>query len=485
MSLTNEYQKRLIRFLDQEQILHKGEKLLLAVSAGADSTAMLYLFSRLRYSYSLSLLAVHINHQLRGEESIKDEQQVKKLCTQLSIPLVVRRITLEGNQDLENRARKARFEVFEQILINYRFNKVLLAHHKWDLAETVLLNLFRGSGLTGMGGIRALQGNVMHPMLEFDPLELKALLKEVGLSWREDKSNIDLRFTRNRLRVDLIPHLAEYYNPQIRQKLAEEAQVLQQADEYILEKSLRRFKKICLENSNGRIILSIPDLLKAPSIEHYYIFREAFRQVSGMMQDFFRIHYDELSALLETQGSKYISLPHGVLAIKRYQELLFTKNEGEVQAQSHDELLIEADRSRAVHMDYRFHFKYLKVLPQNHREYSGYRVILDADRIAGSFVIRSRRDGDHFMPLGMTGFKKLKDFFIDEKVAKYDRDSVPIFDDGEKIFWVCGHRLDERVRYTAGTTRFLMIEAVSLSRKPNRAANRKKRERGNNEFNEL
>jgi tRNA(Ile)-lysidine synthase len=483
MSLTNDYQKRLIAFLDQEEILKKTEKLLLAVSAGADSTAMLYLFSRLRYHYNLSLLAVHINHQLRGEESLKDEQQVKQICTRLSVPLIVRRITLEGDQDLENRARQARFEIFEQILSSYRFHKVLLAHHKWDLAETVLMNLFRGSGLSGMAGIKPLQGNVMHPILDFDPGELKALLKEEGIAWREDESNSDQRFTRNRLRMDLIPHLAEQYNPQVREKLAEEAQVLQQAEQYILQKALRRLKKICLENNNGRIILSIPDLLKSPPIEQFYILREAYRQVSGVMQDFFRSHIRELSGLLEAQGSKYISLPHGVLAIKRYQELVFSKNEEEVSVQSHEQLQIEADRSRAVHMDYRFHFKYLKVLPQNHAEYHGHKVILDADKIAGGFVIRSRRDGDRFMPLGMSGFKKLKDFFIDEKVAKYDRDSVPIFDDGEKIFWICGHRLDERVRYTADTTRFLMIEAVSISRRPNRAANRKKR--GNDEFDEL
>jgi len=483
MSLTNEYLRRLTEFLDQEGILKRGEKLLLAVSAGADSTAMLYLFSRLRFSYNLSLLAVHINHQLRGEESDKDEELIKAICTKLNVPLIVRRISLGGSQDLENRARTARFEIFEQILTSYRFHKVLLAHHKWDLAETVLLNLFRGSGLTGMSGIKPLQGKVMHPLLTFEPDELKTLLHELQIPWREDQSNQDQRFSRNRVRNGLMPHLAETYNPMIREKLAQEAEILQQADQYIGQKALKRFKKICLESSTGRVILSIPDLLRAPGIERFYILREAYRQLTGTPQDLFRSHIVELLSLCSAQGSKYISLPHGILAIKRYQELVLSSFADDVVSPQHDALVIDADRSRAVHMDYRFQFKHLKVLPQNHAEYTGFRAILDADKIEEGFVIRARHPGDRFMPLGMRSLKKVKDFFIDEKVAKYDRDSVPIFDDGAKIFWICGHRLDERVRYTEDTTRYLMIEATSLSTKPNRAASRKKR--GNDEFDEL
>jgi len=153
MSLVNEYLRRLVDYSTQERILNKGEKLLLAVSAGADSTAMLYLFSRLRHSENFSLLAVHINHQLRGEESDQDEQQIKRICMQLNVPIIIRRIELEGERDLENRARQARFETFQMILQSYGFHKILLAHHKSDLAETVLLNLFRGSGLSGMAGI--------------------------------------------------------------------------------------------------------------------------------------------------------------------------------------------------------------------------------------------------------------------------------------------------------------------------------------------
>jgi tRNA(Ile)-lysidine synthase len=148
-----------------------------------------------------------------------------------------------------------------------------------------------------------------------------------------------------------------------------------------------------------------------------------------------------------------------------------------------EDLIIESERSRVVHMDHRFSFKYLNVLPAEIEEMDGYKVILDADKIVGKIRIRSRRDGDRFIPFGMNGFKKLKDFFIDEKVAKYDRDTIPIFADEEKILWVCPFRLDNRVRYDESSSRFLSIEAESLIKKSNRAASRKKR--GTNEFDEL
>lgn len=483
MSQSNEYLKRLVGFAQKEQILRKGEKLLLAVSAGADSTAMLYLYSRLRFSYNLSLLAVHINHQLRGIASDQDEEQIKKLCLQLNVPLIIRHIELKGPQDLENRARIARFEIFNQILESYKFDKVLLAHHKADLAETVLINLLRGSGLSGMAGIKPLQDKVVHPMLDFMPQELKELLNSVKITWREDESNSDPGFTRNRIRTELIPQLKQIYNPQITQLLANEASVLLQADKYIEEKANRRFKKICLENSLERIILSLPDLLRVPQIEQYYILRKAYRLVSGTKQDFFRVHMHELESLFETEGSKHISLPHSIYAIKQYQELIFSSVREDIEPQPAEELIIEGERARAVHINYRFSFKYLKVLPPDCAEYQRNKVILDADKIVGRIRIRTRREGDRFIPFGMNGFKKLKDFFIDEKIPKYDRDLIPIFEDEEKIIWLCGFRPDNRVRYQETSSRYLAIEAESLLKKPNRAANRKKR--GSNEFDEL
>lgn len=474
MSLLKEHLKRLEERLSRDELVKNGDKLLLAISAGADSTAMLYLFSRLRFTNDLSLLAVHINHQLRDEESDKDESHVRELCLKLNIPLIIRKIKLQGEHDWENRARDKRKEIFNQVLAVYKFDLVVLAHHKWDVAETFLLNIFRGAGLSGMASIRPKNEQYIHPLLDFEPQELKALLREEGISWREDESNQDFRFTRNRVRHQLMPSLEEHYNPLVQEKLAESAAIIEKAEAYILKKAMGKFKKVCIESSAKRVLLSLPQLMKLEELERYYIIREAYNLICGTTQDFFQSHIRELNKLFESEGSKYISLPNGVFAIRRYQELLFIDDLTEIMASEAGELTIDSDRARAVFLDHRFQFKYLKVLPEDVNALGNMTVIIDADKVIGKIKIRQRKDGDRFIPLGMKNLKKLKDFFIDEKVAKYDRDLIPIFEDEEKIIWVCGFRIDDRVRYEQSSSRYLMISAESMLEKSNRAASRKK-----------
>lgn len=474
MSLTNEYLKRLKENLEAEQLVSHSEKLVLGVSAGADSTALLYLFSKLRFDLNLSLLAVHINHGLRGDASDEDEKHIASLAMKLNVPLIVRRITLEGEGDLENRARNARFEIFDEIRKSYKFDKIVLGHHKWDQAETLLLNLFRGAGLGGLAGIRPIMGEVVHPILIFEPQELRDMLTEEGITWREDASNKELKFARNRLRLELLPMVEEHYNPLVREKLFESAAILNLVDQYVLEKALRRFRRVCIESKKGRVMLSLPDLLKAPEIEQYYILREAYSRISGTRQDFFQSHLRELNCLFESEGSKYIILSNNVYAIRRYEELIFTDDDSELFTPEAEVMVLEPNRALAVHMEYRFQIRNLKVLPDDVKELPPMQAIIDADKIKGQISIRQRKPGDRFIPLGMSGMKKLKDFFIDEKVPKYDRDLIPVFEDEEKIIWVCGHRIDQRVSFDEESTRYLMIAAEPITTS-NRALSLKKK----------
>jgi len=483
MSISTDILSRLEDHVIGGGLIASGDKLLLGISGGADSSALLYLFSRLRYLHNLSLLAVHVNHQLRADASDADEKHVKELCVRLNVPLIIRKLNLTPGADLENRARIARFEAFHNVLKSYRFQKIVLGHHKWDQAETVLLNLLRGSGLSGLSGIRGLQDKICHPLLIFSPEELKKLLTEQSIVWREDESNFQNQYTRNRLRNELIPKLQDEYNPQVKDKLCDAAAIISKADIYIRERAQRKYKKLLLVISKEQLILSLPDLIRAPDIEQYYIMRFAYQAIAGVELDFLSTHVREIKGIMFAEGSKYISLPHGVYVRKQYQELIFSSqcldhNPGPAQ-----ELIIEPERARAVHMDHRFSFKYLKVLPHDYKELDKNHAMIDLDKLTGSILIRSRKEGDRFMPLGMKDMKKLKDFFIDEKVAKYDRDLVPIFADGEKLIWVCGHRIDERVKVDKSSSRFLMIKAEPLTSKPRRAASRLKR--GNYEFDEL
>ncbi|MCB5223845.1 MAG: tRNA lysidine(34) synthetase TilS [Candidatus Cloacimonetes bacterium] len=451
------------------RIFSPGAKLLLCVSGGADSMALLLLFTRLLSRIRLTLLVVHVNHQLRGPSSHADEDLVREQCQELGVPLIVRKIRVAQGAGLENRARQQRFEVFEEILSAYRFDLIVTGHHLNDQSETMLLNLARGAGLSGLAGIRPLAGNVAHPLLCFEKQELIQILEEEKMPWREDASNEDQSLKRNWVRHSLIPLLETELNPRLGSSLGLQARIFAEAEEMLLKRAQQLMKKVALEQEPERITLSLPEFERCSRLERWYILREFTSQLSGSERDFFSYNFQELMNLLDSQGSKYVPLGRGLRAVKVYDRLILEPDEEPEPVP--EELSIGEDRSRAVWGDYRFSFKLLKVLPAQPEE-DPLRVFLDADKISFPLQIRARRPGDRFQPLGMDGQVKLKNFFINVKLPRFERDRVPIFDDGDKIVWVTGLRVDARAALDPDSSRFLLISAENMKARPKRAASR-------------
>ncbi|MGC9362213.1 MAG: tRNA lysidine(34) synthetase TilS, partial [Candidatus Syntrophosphaera sp.] len=398
------------------------------------------------------------------------------------IPLIVRRIEVGKGPGLENRARSKRLGVFREILELYRFDFIVTGHHNDDQTETMLMNLVRGAGLAGLAGIKPQSGDILHPLLCFSKAELVEMLESEGIPWREDASNRDQGFRRNWIRHTLIPLLEKELNPAAGWKIGQQARIFEEAENIVLQKVQPLIRKCVTEQAPGEVRLSLPRLLRQSRIEQYYVLRDVIGSVSGTQRDFFQHNFDEVMALGGSSGSKYVRLHNGVYARKEYKELIISANPP-TQAPP-EPYVVEEERSRAVYGEYRFSFKILKVLPAR-RDESGFNIYLDADKVNFPFTIRSRRPGDRFMPFGMDRLKKLKDFFIDAKVPKFERDHVPIFDDGSKIFWIAGHRLDSRVAMDKDTQRYLHITAEPLHAKPMRAAIRSKKSGEENEPYEL
>lgn len=464
--------KRLTEDIKRKELINSGDKVILACSGGSDSTALLYLFSRLRHSLNISLLAVHINHQLRGQDSISDEETVKQQCLSLNVPLIIRRVDVPKTGNLENNARKLRFSVFNQVLSNYHFNKILLGHHREDQAETVLLNLFRGSGVGGMAGIKPLSGNTVHPLLCFAKAELEEILQQAGIPWCQDASNMDYIFSRNRLRNDLIPKLQQDYNPAVVERIAHQAEIFNHTDMLMRRRTKPQVKRLTIDSSSYHVLLDLPGLIKLSTVERYYVYRHVYSLICNTESDFLSVHFEAIEDILEAEGSKLVTLPQGVKVKKIYAVLQFYSKEDETPSET-ESLEVDTDRARAVYGNYRFSFKYLRVFPKDADLADGVlHILIDADKINYPFHIRYRKPGDRFIPFGMQQFKRVKEFFIDEKVPKYDRGLIPIFDDGEKLFWIVEHRIDNRVRYDETTTHYLQIVAEPILTKPKRAASR-------------
>jgi tRNA(Ile)-lysidine synthase len=473
MSVPLTLAQRFARYVLNDKLITPGMKLVVAVSGGADSVALLHLLHQMRTDAHLSLIAVHINHHLRKEESDLDEKFVRRLCDRLNINCIVKHVRFSTDRDLENQARLARREILYNILKSYKFDRIALAHQKDDQAETILLNLVRGSGITGMGGIKPDGDSTIRPLLTFSRAEIETWLKENRFDWRTDSSNADSKFTRNKIRLELIPWLQENLNPGITDRLTTQATIFRNADSFLRAHTGRMLKKLVLEDDSEHIKLDLPLLKQLSEIEQYYILRNCYSQLSRTEQEFFQYNFEEVRQILKSEGSKQTKLAHGIWVLKQYDELILTTINPAKEISEARELVIDEERTHFVFLNWRFTLKYLKNVPKNLPDGKFSRhILIDLNKVSLPLRLRCRLPGDRFIPTGMSIEKKLKEFFIDEKVPKFDRDKVPILTDSEKIIWIVGHRADARGVCTEPTNRILhiVVEPVTTGRK--RAANR-------------
>ncbi|HPT72473.1 MAG TPA: tRNA lysidine(34) synthetase TilS, partial [Candidatus Cloacimonadota bacterium] len=422
--------------------------------------------------YSLSLLIAHVNYHLRGENSNQDAVFVKDYCFRHNLSIVMKDVELKTKTDLENEARKIRRNYFDGLLKTYNMDVIALGHQQLDQAETFLMNMIRGAGLTGMHAILPQAGPVIHPMLPFSKNEITDFLKAEEIQWREDESNKDKHYRRNMVRLELIPWIEQNMNPAIVEHLSDLASVFASADSFIRDAVKSKLKQLILEQYPEKFIIDLPQLKSLNPVLRFYVCRDIYCQLTGTEQNFFRPYWEEIESLYHARGSKYTQLPDHVFVIREYSELTFTTIDPNLQPEEQERELSNL-RNRFVFGSYRIDMKRLKGLPSKRHPFEDKNtVFFDADKILFPLYIRYRKDGDVFKPLGLNGSKKLKDFFIDEKIPKTERDKIPLFVDQEKILWVSGMRVDQRVAVSASTKNILMIHIEKTSEVKPRSAER-------------
>lgn len=471
---------KFVAFCRENRLIQPNDKIIVGFSGGADSTALLFALAELRSKINLKLLVAHVNYHLRGDDSEQDEEFAKKICFQKNIPIVVKNAKLTSSSNLENRARELRFEYFNTLMRQYKFDKIALGHNREDQAETMIYRFFRGSGITGLKGILPKSNNLIHPLINFSRNEICEYLQSMQQNWREDKSNQETTFTRNKIRNELLPWLKENLNPRIVPKLSTSASLFAETEEILHDIAVRRFSKIRNSQSDETVDLSVYNLKKVKPVIRFYLYREVYKNLNnGSMKDFYQNHFEEIEALLYTDGSKMYHLPHGISVFKLYESLLFSTIDPFERKDEEKSREVPNIRSRISFGDYRIVMKKLKILPSKRKMHEDEnRAYIDYDKVSFPITLRYRQPGDRFQPLGMEHFKRLKDFFIDEKVPKFERDNILIFTDAEKIIWVSGLRIDNRVAIGEATKNILMLRIERISASKTRAAERiKKRDR--------
>ncbi len=462
-----------ISFVKENALFKNNSKILVGFSGGADSTALINVLLEFKKEYSLTVMAAHINYHLRGQDSDLDERFVKEFCFKNNIPILVHSANLQNQSGMEAKAREIRMNFFEKIKKHYKIDAIALAHHKFDQAETVLSRFIRGAAFNGLSGIKPKAGHIIHPFLPFSKDDLCSYLNSIGCSWREDSSNQLSDYNRNKMRNQLIPQIEKEFNPNFREKLLDYAFLFSEADKIFKDQALKAYKKCLLFADEQETFLSLDDFLSFPSIIQFYIIKTAWEKHSATDKDFYLNNFKDIKNLIALEGSKELHLPHDVVFQKDYEYLrLFNKKRFNDDPE-YTSREISSLRSIFVFNDKRILMQKLKSLPDEGYPKDSDTVILDLDKISFPIYLRYRQDGDKFIPFGMNSFKKLKDFFIDEKIPKFQRDKVVLFCDSDKIFWIGEHRLDNRVAVDDNTKNFVLFKIEDTREIKHRSAKKK------------
>lgn len=455
-------------FIQREELVQAGDWVVIACSGGPDSLALLHIMWRLRPELGIKLAAAHVDHMLRGTAAQADAQFVRDFCDRLQLPChlavvdVPARVKASG-QSVEEAGRELRYRFLRQVAAHYGpTTKIAVGHNLDDQAETVLLHLLRGAGSQGLGGMapRTPDG-IIRPLLEMTRQDIEIYCRENDLTPRRDITNWDLAYTRNKIRWELLPLLKDHYNPAISRLLAQTAQVLRDEHAYIAATAARVVPALVTVEADGAVELSLVRWRRLHPALQREVMRLAVGKIIPSLKGITFTHVETLLAMGRRNGVARYTLPGPVYVQTAYGRMRLDRRPP-APAPAPAPPLSPAEVRLVVPGVTPLGWSGLAVTaaivssPPAAR--GGYQAVLDYDALEPPLFVRTRRPGDRFVPLGAPGEKKLQDFFVDAKVPRTERDTVPLVCDQRGIVWVAGWRPAERAKVTPATQRFLWLQ---------------------------
>jgi tRNA(Ile)-lysidine synthase len=463
---------RIRQFIRDYDLIHPGDRVVAAVSGGSDSVALACLLHELHKRGELTLAGLaHFNHQLRAT-SDRDEQHTAAVAALLGVTLLSDRADVRSRakverQSLEAAGRRARYEFFERARQHFRAEVVALGHTKDDQAETFLLRLLRGAGLRGFAAMHPRKGAIVRPLLACRRVELRAFLAALPVTFMHDESNDDVTIPRNRVRAELIPLLETRFNPSIVDVLANEADLAREAWQWLHELATSWIAAhVRGAGTVRRIDVSALDAL--PAAGRRLVFWQVMNEVAGTRP----VGFGHVSAALrvaDPRGPAAVDVP-GLRVERIADEVVLSDRDSEPRSRAKSEKPFRRPLSvpGEVHLPESGWIVSAETISSSESvrgavdpcavSGNGSLALVRRDRCQGILAVRNRRPGDRFQPVGLDGQKKLQDFFVDRKIARRDRDTVPlVVDDHDRIIWVAGHRIDETFRVTDAAQPMLLL----------------------------
>lgn len=452
---------RFLATIKKYNMIQNGDGIVIGLSGGPDSLTLLHLFSHIKDQYNLKLYAAHINHNLRGEESEEDQKFVEEICDKWGIPLFIEnsdinKIAEDKKVSLEEAGRQVRYDFFERVRIKTDSNKISVAQNKNDNAETILMRITRGTGIEGLSGIKPVRDNIIRPLIEIGRDEIENYCSENNLQPRIDSTNFKKIYTRNKIRLELIPYIKNEFNPKIIDTINRMGILVDTDNNFILQCAKDALNEVIIKDTKEYIKISREKLSKLHVAVISRIIRVIIEKHCGNVIDIEYVNIDKaIEFINKARTGSSIDLPKG-LKLKR----------------NYNEFIISTEKKDSTDLNFSYNVKIpgvTKIDKKNAKIITEFITseenikpgrfvqLFDYDKIEGILKVRNRQNGDIINPSGMTGTKKLKDYFIDAKFPRDLRESISLVALGKEILWIIGHRVSEKYKPDENTKKLLVI----------------------------
>ena len=456
--------EKVSEYMQQNHMVEEGQKIVVGVSGGADSMGLLFVLSELAEYFHLSLAVVHVNHGLRGKAADGDQSYVEQVCREQKIPCYsfhvdLKRFAKKEGMSEEEAGRYYRYQCFEKVRREISAQRIAVAHQREDVCETVLFNLFRGTGLRGLSGIPPVRDVIIRPLLCAGRQEIEAYRQERGIGWRTDETNLTDLYARNRIRHAILPYAREYINAAAGQHIQETAGLLKDIADYLDRQGEAAFDLCAEVGRQASVTIHHETFLTFDIVIQREVIRRAISVAAGQLKDVDREHIEMIRALMDKYVGRRCHLPGQLQAVRTYDGIIIKKENASAETVK-----------EAFCMDVRAPGKFVIPGPGmeielSHREdyeneeipINRYTKWFDYDRIKNGLTVRTRENGD-FITLDGQGHRKLlKRWMIDEKIPREQRESMLLLADGNHILWIMGYRISDNYKVTDATKRVVVV----------------------------